>query len=359
MSTNLFLLSTPSQLINTVEAKLHFNITNESSVVIFNAYSTNLLPIKSILDRSEWREVYFIDDDFESQKRHEENLKGGINFISSIKRVRENFKKLQALVKQFLVVENLFVGYYLGLENIHFINSIHYKRLILLDDGIATLEINRRRLKRTSFFNTWNIEFFGRTLFKYFILGYKLSHPKSATFFTAYNITPSANDFIIKNTYTAIKRLSLNKIRGEKIYFLGQPLSEEMPKILSEEVYFKYFEYVVHRFGAHNLVYIPHRDEDKLKLERLGKRFGVVIEFINVPFELFLLKQSELPNFIVGIITSAIPNCKEMFGDSFEIIALRINNQDIINKSMVTTVEDTYSYFETLVGSKFKIVSIN
>lgn len=358
MISNIFLLSTPSQLINVIEAKKYFSISADSSVAIINAYSTNLILMKELLKQEEWREIIFIEDNAERQKEHEQNLKRG-NYLHAIKRVFQQTAKLNKLIEKYSEVKNLFVGYYLSLENIHIVNTVRYEKLILLDDGIATLDVNRRRKNNISFFNAWNIEFLGRVLFKKFILRYKLKHPKSAVFFTSYKIETGPNDSLVKNEYNEIMRLVGSKETSDEVYFLGQPLSEEMPKIVTEEVYFKYIEFVVEKFKLQKMVYIPHRDEDRTKLERLSKTFNISILFNDIPFELFLLKQPKLPRYLVGLITSAIPNCKAIFGDALNILAIRINRSHVINKALIPTVEETYAYFATLEDEKFRIISIH
>lgn len=356
-SDNLFLISTPLQLINALEAKMHFQISNDSSVVIVNAYSTNLAPIKVLLANYEWREIYFIEDSVENQKKHEDNLKKK-NPILGLKKVFQSSSKFNKLIKQFSVVDALFIGYYLGLENIHFANSVKYRRLILLDDGIATLEVNRRRKANISFTKTWNVEYLFRVLFKKLVLRYKLEHPHSVIFFTSYKIDPSPRDLVEKNEYSEIRRMTKAKESSEEVLFLGQPLSEEMPKILTEDTYLRYLDWIVKYIRPHKMIYIPHRDEDKVKLSRLQKLFNVEIRFIHMPFELYLMQQKKLPKCIVGVITSAIPNCKSIFGDSVDIIAIRIHSKDVINKALLTTVEETYSYFELISDEKLQVISV-
>ncbi len=355
MTTNLFLLSTPIQLINVIEAKKRFNISTHSSVAIVSAYADNLITIKKILNKSEWREVYFIDQNVESQKEHEANLKAG-NFLTAIKRVKQNFKILQSLIDQFSVVNNLFVGYYLSLENIHFVNSVRYEQLILLDDGIATLEINRRRKNNISFLNAWSIDFLAKVIFKKFILGYRIGHPKSVIFFSSYDIVTAPGDHLEKHNYNEIRRLVGKKEKTEDVYLLGQPLSEIKPEIVSEGTYFNYISRIKEYFSSNEVIYIPHRDEHQSKLDRVRESFGLTIKVLDIPIELYLLQQPKLPKYLVGFITSAIPNCKEIFGEGLELYAIRIKSSQIISKSMLPLVEDTYDYFDKISDDNFKVI---
>ncbi len=230
---NLFLISTPLQLLNAIEAKKYFEVADETAVVIFLTYSNNLITINRILDKSEWAEVHFIDDNIERQKEHESNLIKR-KWIPAIRKVLKSFDRLKHFIEKYNSVNLLFVGYYLGLENIHFINSVSYNRIVLLDDGIATLEINRIRKQNASFFSAWSVEFLLKALFKKFVLRYCLRHPKSVMFFTVYKMNVSENDSIVTHKYEQLQVLMLLKETSEDVVFLGQPLSEIDPVIISE-----------------------------------------------------------------------------------------------------------------------------
>ena len=354
---NLFLISTPLQLINVMEAKVELNIPHQNSVAIFLTYSTNLITLKRIIDSSQWKEMYFIDDDIESLKRHEQNFQDR-KIFPVLKKALQNISKIKALINKFQHVDSLIVGYYLGLENLHIINKIHYNKLYLLDDGIATIEVNERRKSNISFLKNQSTEFFLKAWFKKNILGYVLDHPKSVTFFTIYDIQVAPRDKIIKHNYAEVKKLIKGLEKTNEVFFLGQPLSEIHPEIISEENYFGYLHRIKKHFNSQDLIYIPHRDENAEKVERLKELLDIPIRRIDLPVELYLLNQIKKPSVISGFITSALPNCKEIFGDELEIVAVRISGDKIISKTMLSMIDNTYTYFEKIAGSNFRVLSL-
>ncbi len=353
---NLFLISTPLQLINVIEAKKELNIPNEKSVAIFATYSSNLVSIKQIINQDEWSETHFIDDDPESLRKHEENFKER-RFFPVLKKAIENLRKINALIERYKKVDSLVVGYYLGLENLHFINSISYNNLYLLDDGIATIEINERRKKNLSFLTNQSPEMFLKAWFKKYILGYRIAHPKSLTFFSIYKIDVAPNDRLVLHSYREIKKVLSNLEKTNELYFLGQPLSEIHPAIVAEETYFEYLKRIKLSFNQYALVYIPHRDELDSKVKKIETDLEIKVKRINLPIELYLLSEVKRPSVLAGFITSALPNCKEIFGDELEIVAIRIDRDKIISRTMVALVDGTYAYFEKIVDSRFKIQS--
>ncbi|MEO5603137.1 MAG: hypothetical protein ABIR06_19600 [Cyclobacteriaceae bacterium] len=355
---NLFLISTPLQLINVIEAKRELNIPDEHSVAIFITYSSNLITLKKIINGSQWKEMHFIDDDIESLRKHEKNFKNR-KILPVIKKAIANLAKIKSLIRKFKEVDRLIVGYYLGMENLHMMNNIRYKSLYLLDDGIATIEVNERRKNNTSFLKNQSIEFYLKTWFKKYIFGYKLSHPTSVNFFTIYDIAVGPNDSIVKHNYTEVKKLIKGLEKTDEVFFLGQPLSEIHPEIVTEETYLHYLREIKKYFSKSNLVYIPHRDELPDKCSRIEKTLSIPIKRLDLPIELFLLNQIKKPCLLSGFITSALPNCKEIFGDELEIIAFRINPQKVISKTMLVMVENTYAYFEKISNNKFKVISID
>ena len=355
---NLFLISTPLQLVNVLEAKRELKISDESSVAIFLTYSSNLISIQKIIDRSQWKEIYFIDDDIESLRKHEENFRTR-RLWPVLKKAVANYQKIKSLIKQFREVDALVVGYYLGLENLHIMNNIRYNSLYLLDDGIATIEINERRKKNISFLQHQSTEFYLKAWFKKYILGYDIKHPESVTFFTIYDIEVSPRDRLIKHNYREAKKQIKGLEKTNDVFLLGQPLSEIHPEIVSEATYFDYLLQVQEMWPHNSLVYIPHRDEASDKISRIENNLNIKVQRIELPIELFLLNQEKKPSLLAGFITSALPNCKEIFGNELEIVAIRISSDKVVSKPMVSMIENTYTYFEKISDKSFKIISLN
>jgi hypothetical protein len=219
--------------------------------------------------------------------------------------------------------------------------------------------VNERRKKNISFLKNQSLEFYMKIWFKKHVLRYNINHPESVIFFTIYDIEVRPGDHIIKHGYREVKKLIKGMAKTNQVFLLGQPLSEIHPEILTEESYFNYLAGIKHYFSGNELIYIPHRDELEEKLLRIESQADIPVKRIDLPVELFLLNQVQKPSVIAGFITSALPNCKEIFGSEVEIVSIRLDSNKIISKSMLAAVESTYTYFEKISDQKFNIISID
>lgn len=356
-SNNIFLISTPLQLINAIEAKHHFNLENSDSIIIINAYAANLTSIQNLLNNEDWASIVYVESSAEQQREHESNLKN-YKLYPVIKKLVASKKKLDEIISSVGKIRYLFVGYYLGLENLHFINSTYHEQIVLLDDGIATIEINRRRKHRQSLYNAWSLEFFVKALVKRLLFGYKLYHPDRVTYFSLYKIDVPQSDKLICNDYVFIRQQIGLKSQSEIAYLLGQPLSEINPKIIKEEKYLYYVERILARLKPLKVIYIPHRDEDKSKISRMINKLGIEVLEIQVPFEWFLIHSVERPSKVAGLVTSALPNCKSLFGGEIEIISFKMNDKDYIRSGLTKSIIDTYKYFESISDDNFHVIEL-
>lgn len=356
-SVNIFLISTPLQLINSMEAKNHFGIDQSTSILLVNAYASNLETIIKLLNHEDWLSVQFIEDSVSKQQEHEENIKK-LRFYPAIKRLFASKSRLDNMIKSVDRINYLFVGYYLSLENLHFINSTRHNHIVLLDDGIATIEINRRRKNRESLFNAWSAEFLAKALMKKILFGYKLNHPNSVTYFSNYSIDVPSYDKLIRNDYNFIRQQIGSKTKLQVVYFLGQPLSEINPKILKEETYLHYIQTILDYLSPLKVIYIPHRDEDKSKINRIREKLRVEILEIRVPFEWFLISAKERPVKVAGMVTSALPNCKSLFRGEIEFLSFKIKEKDYIQSGIMQSILDTYRYFERISDNTFRVIDL-
>lgn len=356
-SINIFLISTPLQLINAIEARHHFNLANSDAIIIINAYATNLTSIQNLLNNDDWASIIYVESSVEQQKEHESNLKN-YKLYPVIKKLITSKKKLDSIISSVSKIRYLFVGYYLSLENLHFINSTSHEQIVLLDDGIATIEINRRRRSRQSLYSAWSIEFFVKALMKRVLFGYKLYHPDRVTYFSIYKIDVPQSDKLICNNYGFIRQQIGLKSQSQIAYLLGQPLSEINPKIIEEEKYLYYVERIIEHLRPLRVIYIPHRDEDKSKVTRMINKLGIEILEIQVPFEWFLIHSIERPSKVAGLVTSALPNCKSLFGGEIEFISFKMKGEDYIRSGIIQSITGTYQYFEGISDDNFRVISL-
>lgn len=165
-------------------------------------------------------------------------------------------------------------------------------------------------------------------------------------------------DKLIHNDYRFIRQQIGAKNQLQIAYFLGQPLSEINPKILKEETYLDYVRQIMEYFLPLKVIYIPHRDEDRNKINRIKDNTGIDVLEIQMPFEWFLISSKERPAKVAGMVTSALPNCKSLFDAEIEFLSFRIKEEDYIKSGIVQSMLDTYRYFERISDNTFRIIDL-
>ncbi len=304
---SLFLVRTPLQFLISVEAKEHFGVNAESSyLVLFTDFLPSLNQIQNNLDVSNWGG--FTNLFYAIRK------KGGIKVVFQ---KLLGFFKLILLLRKFRNVENIFVGHIDDVWMRFFLRRIKAKKIILLEDGVATLQIAMRRL------NTNNLHyfpgqakivkngFFKNTVFEDYILGNQDIILPSITFFTAYEkIQINSFDNVEANTfhYLYSNRNKTQEIINE-VWFVGQPLVER--KLVSKNDFIEMLNTIKTKYGdKYDYCYIIHRSEKYPEfINDLGFK---VISFEN-PLEIVVTRSKEIPAIIGSVNSAALMNIWKLY----------------------------------------------
>jgi len=354
---NLFLISTALQIINANEAKAKFAISNQSAVLIVAAYSHNLVTIKKVIDYSQWKEVRYVNDDIDFIKNHEENIKNR-KYISAFIVVISNLRKSLKIVSQYDRVEKLFVGNYANIDMLNLINHISYKSLILLDDGIGTIEVNERRKKNINYLKDFSGKLDMKAMVKKCLLGYRIYHPNNVCFFTIYDLKMRKGDTRVVNDFSETKKMINRKGHLNAVYFVGGPYSELHPILLTESNYFKYLIEIKTYFKDMDFIYIPHKAESSEKINKIKNYLNITVQPIDLPVELSLIGLPRFPLRLSGFVSSALVNCKLIFEKELTIVSIKINKRKIVNTDAWEDINKVYSYYATIADDNFRIVEL-
>ena len=121
MNNNLFLITSPLQLINAIEAKSHFKLTSNILVVIFTEHqSKNKNQISRLINEDEWDHVIRFDQRLKNTKT---------TFLRQIKLVKLLQKKSYNM---------LFCGDFSSINKM-IIANVKKKKVYLMDDGAVTI----------------------------------------------------------------------------------------------------------------------------------------------------------------------------------------------------------------------------
>lgn len=306
---NLFIIRSPLQLMNAIEAKEHFSTKNNILLImhdsaIENSASTNSTQMQLVSNLSRFDEK--IDFYYQSKSK-----------FSKLSSQAKLIKKLQQ--KNY---EYIFSGDY-GIINQLIIANLKVSSIYLLDDGTMTLATHANKL-HPSFKSPLGKQL---KLLRYKLFGLTIKQNGLVNLFTNYNIKPHGSEQIVPNNYNYFKKIYAQKaVMDERIYLLGQPLTSA--KAISDENYLNYLKKIINYYKK-EIIYIPHRAEtisDQLKA-LVSDRF--TIQKNEGPIEIVFLSKNIYPTYVVSFYSSALFNLEKIF-ETTTIDAIKIDDKDLL-----------------------------
>jgi len=304
---NLFIVRSPLQFINAIEAKFHFKTTNNILYMIHNKSTINSAHMRKIFSFSEWDEIIEINS---------ENKKNSlINNVKSIKILKE--KKYNYI----------FTGD-IGNINTVLISSLTKNETYLLDDGTMTL-VSHQTLNPNEK-KPWSTSRFIKNS-RYNFFGLKCNLKKERiNYFTIFDINPHKDEKIVKNKFSFFKQSFLPQLKQDSntVYFIGQNLIVE--NIMSEVIYLQYIKNIIKYYSNQTIIYYPHRFEkisEKYR-ELEGKKF--IIKESTQPIEVELLTRGYYPTYIASFVSSALSSLKNIFQNA-NIDSFVIQEKDLLS----------------------------
>ncbi len=291
---NLFLVSSPLQLLCAIEAKAHFKTKNNILVIVYYSGDTqsSIEHTEKVAALSEWDEVI------------------RLNSASKQSKYKEYLALLKYL-KQF-EYDYIFAGH-LGNIQKTVVASMKKEAFFIIDDGMVTLNLHKFA------FNPNNKP--KRTLkqklkeLRFTLLGYKTQMRDTINYFTYFDLQPYADEQIVKNRFEYLLSTHLGDLaQDDTVYFIGQSLLAD--NLLDKETFIAYMQKVIDSYHGKKIVFIPHRREKAPKeLEALvGDNFR--IEYFHGPVEIEFVLQKILPMHIASFCSSGLMTLKKIFPDA-------------------------------------------
>jgi len=351
---SVFLIKSPLQLLNAVEAKHYFKLRTENCVlIVMGDRKSQPQILKLASSMGEWGNLIvlnesplFIGNPLEHKKTTSFKVCGADFFKKSFFYVRRLNRIQQCLGE----VEYIFVGYPRYVYMKHFINITPHKEVFLLDDGNATIQLAKERRDSVSaeIGMGWKKKL--KKSAKRVLQGVKDTEKEALSFFTIYDIVASKNDSVIKNDFDYIRsRLDLLEVT-EAVYFLGSPLSEV--GILSQDDYLGYLRRVKEYYNDKKIVYIIHRRESKDKLKLIERELGLGMVLYEYPIEYQLAMVGPRPSVLSSFFSSALDTCALIFKNDLKITSFKI---DVKNNLRKEEIESIYSSYDSNENSNILI----
>ncbi len=312
---NLFIVKSPLQLMNAIEAKEYFRSKN-NILVLMNANATNDKQMQTVLALSKWDKI--------------------ITYAPSNKgsTLLEQVKLIRALKKESY--HYLFTGDY-GTFNQVLMANLTVDDYYLIDDGTKSIEIHKQLLNPLKVSLSKKLK-----LLRYTLFGLKTSIQKPINFFTCYNLTQIKDEQIIPNNYDYLQSIfTPQEGQDEVIYLLGQNIDN---KWMKKGKYIEYLQKIKSHYSK-KIIYMPHRHEiisDELK-ELFDENF--VLQYNDIPIEIYFLEKNIYPSHIISFTSSALFNLDKIYQKA-QIDAIIIHEKDLIK--MHDFVKSCYQFFHQL-----------
>lgn len=265
---NVFLIETPHQLINAVEAREFFNLRDNYLIVIIKEeYTTD--SYGRLIEPNDWKSVCYLS-------LKSDPMSGFLRKLSDsrIDRIRGYYntyelkllrKALDRVSESLGKVERLFIGNYWIDYMRHFANCTPHREVYLLDDGTTTLAINKSRKESGINKKSINRDKLKKGLINKTI-GLRDRHLNEVTFFTIYDLETRPSDRSVKHDYQYLRKKASVKQSNNVVYFIGMTLVDEG---IAQEKYLDYLAGVKHYFANEKFFYIQHWEEPPGRLEKI------------------------------------------------------------------------------------------
>ncbi|HIP11101.1 MAG TPA: hypothetical protein EYG73_00145 [Arcobacter sp.] len=288
---NLFIVRSPLQFINAIEAKHHFKTQNNILCLIHNTSTVNSKQMNQLLTLTTWDKTLELNHD-----NSKNSLFNNIKFIKNILKYQFNY---------------IFTGH-LGNINIALISSLMTEDIFLIDDGTATIALHesilnpkyQKKITLNNLIREYRFKIFG---LKCNIKNLKINY------FTFFNITPHLDEKIIKNEFLFLKN-NFKKSTTESqntVYLLGQNLVEIAA--MHEDIYIGYLKKIINYYQNEKIIYYPHRSETITPKYQVLEKSNFIIKKVTQAIEIELLNNNNEPQHIASFISSALFSLHNIF----------------------------------------------
>lgn len=328
---NIFIVHTPFQLINALEAKEHFKTQHNVLLVLFTEFdSLNKKQIIDLINEKDWNEVISYD------------LKKNKNSKSSFFQQIRLIKKLRQYPHQYMFLGGLTTLNKLLLAN------LTKKEVFLIDDGAVTINHHQIELNPNV---SEKIKLKKRIRqLRFNIFGIKTVVEDTINLFTCFKLTAHHHEKIIYNNFNYLKQCYFTDMHlDDKIYFLGQPLIQS--KLMSEETFILLMKKVINYFDK-PIIYIPHRTEIISDTFRKLENSHFIFQVSTGPIELVFLQQKIYPHTVASFFSTALHTLNIIYEKS-DINAIVLPDESLLSNHKL--IKASYDYISTTTIKKIHL----
>lgn len=292
---NLFLVTSPFQLICAIEAKNHFKTKNNVLIIRHERHESTLNQIGLLLNKNDWSEIIFIG--------RKNKIYGMWKLIYDIKKINSN-----------LHFDNVFYADYSAWRTAVLLNNITVEREVMFDDGVGTLreyvgkikpelEVSRNKPTRDLLLKLMGVR------------PPRLIYPRNKfSFFTFFNLE-DCNFHVELNNFNVLKK-KLNSTECFKIEakaaFIGQGMVAE--KGVKLEKYCKLLSSII-ALHPQGIIYFPHRTETNIVKDAISSIPKLEYHQSSLPLELEIGEKQLKLCAIYSITSTAVVTIGKIYPD--------------------------------------------
>jgi len=325
MKKNIFIVRSPLQIINAIEAREHFKLQNTVLVMMLDkAECLNADQMRDALKISAWDEVISYQPQQKASSLSEQ--------VQLIKRLKKD------------EYDYMFSGDF-GTVNKIMMANLNAKEIFLIDDGTATIVIHQKLFEKQSAPLRKKAK-----LLRYRLFGLKSRIKNTINFFTCYDLKSIKDEQIVENSYQYMQKKYLKELEQDnKTYVLGQNLTQV--KFMDDKTYVSYVKKIISHYSG-EIIYIPHRTEIISESLRglFNERFK--LQMTEGPIELVFLKDAIYPSRVISFVSSALFTLNKIFSKA-EVNAIKIDENDL--KLGQENIKICYTFFD---NTSVKVVTL-
>ena len=272
---NLVYVESPFQILCAVEALAYFGLMEEKVVVVikFSKFLRSNNQMLELSKRFEFEKVIFLSNPFANTLNDTMML----FLIAKWKMLNTKF-------------DFLFFGEVKNTTTRVVLANLKYKDYFFLDDGISTLEVQRRLQQGIDVASrSYSNSFLARVntiLEKAFFL--TRNTPPKINWFTCFEIKKMPDQRIIRHRFNSIRNYFVDSKKTGNTLFIGSPISED--KKVNESCEVAAISRAVNFLSkGETIIYCAHRRESKEKIGKISELGNVVVHESQYPLELELL----------------------------------------------------------------------
>ncbi|PRD51948.1 glycosyltransferase family 52 [Sphingobacterium gobiense] len=333
---NLFVVASPFQTLSAFEAINRFSQSHEEKscmVIYFGENRNQNEQIKSVIE--------LLHQAFDVDYLFIEYRNSWGYFLSKLKIIKKLSK---------LEIKNLFVGHLREYSNRLFITNINFQNLYSLDDGAATLTLDKEISSKNYFIDCHPLFNIGTLIKKMVCSGYGLADRKKVevNWFSMFSFSPKNRNDLIQHSFELLQsfRTNVTKQNEEIVYFVGANLVNA--GVLKSVIVYQ--EMLTEVFGSINsskrIIYLPHRFEDVSELSELFNQFNISVLKLTDIIEIFCVKNGVIPTDIISFYSTALFSLKKIFPETnVSYKKIPIEYVETPFKKGVDTIQSYYNTF--------------